>query len=188
MKHYFETQLHPVILNMEVEAYHPILDVNSEISASDTSMFTLPSGQIISRDRTRITQQMIDDFDSFMDDVETLCEVNYGLIGVYKNVSNDHSYYYNYLAKDENENIIVKFRFRLRISNHEAHRSKQQQQNKKAELQSEKLNELLTEQQIRKLRSYTTTITINDEEYASYREAFDDIDRAVERAVEIMIR
>lgn len=162
--------------------------IDAEIAASDISRFKLPEGPVISDNREELTQQMIDDFEAFMDDVEILCEENYGLIGTYKNISNDHSHYYNYLAKDENGNIIVRFRLRLRASNHLPKRTKQQQQNKKAELQSEKLRSLLDDSQIKKLRPHTLIITINDKRVPSYQAAFEQIDEVIGHAVEIMTR
>lgn len=190
MKRYIkETNMLPIVVNIDVIADHPILDPNYTVAASEhLPKNPLPSGPVISKDRNRITQRMIDDFESFMDNIEWLCEETYGLIGTYKNVSEDHSHYYNYLAADEDGNIIVKFRLRLRISNHKAKRTEQQQRNKKEETESARLKELLTDEQIKKLRSYAKLITVNDEEYSSYEDAFDDIDNIVGDAVEVMTR
>lgn len=179
----------PVTLDVVIFADHPILDPDFAVAASNhVPKNPLPSGSVISKDKERITQRMIDDFDSFMDNIESLCEEIYGLIGTYKNVSDDHSYYYNYLATDEEGNIIVRFRLRLRISNHRAKRTEQQQRNKKEELESARLKELLTDSQIKNLTSYAKLITVNDAEYDSYEDAFDDIDQIIGNAVEVMTR
>ena len=175
------------IIDVEILTDHPFF--HSEYfpegvaAAYNPEDVNLPKRPVISKDKNRIEQWMIDDFEAFVEDVETLCEVNYGLVLTYSNVSKDHSHYYNYLAKDEEGNVIVKFRLRLRVSNHPPKRSLDQKKNKKAELLSEKLNELLSKGDIKKLRTYTKIITVNDEYYDSYDEAFEEIDQLLEEAV-----
>lgn len=178
----------PVVIDVEISVDHPILHVeNSYVAASvDLSEFDLPNGPVISKNKKYITQVMVDDFESFMDYVEILCEETYGLIGVYKHVSSDHSHYYNYLAKDNNGNIIVKLRLRLRISNHLAKRSKSQKWNKKNELNSEKLHELLSDEEIAKLDVYPKSIIINSEVFDSYESAMKRVNSVISHAVEVM--
>lgn len=187
-----DSLIQPIAVNIDIFADHPLFYLDSEgegiVAAIDVSKYNLPTGPVISRYRNRITQQMIDDFEAFMEDVESLCEDNYGLIGTYKHVSDDHSYYYNYLAKDSKGDVIIKFRLRLRISNHPAKKGKKQKYNKNAELASQKLKEMLSDDEIRKLRKYTKIITINDEEYSSYEEAFEQVDSIVASAVKVMTR
>lgn len=176
-----------VIVDIDSSLIYGFLDANIEGSI-DLSDFNLPEGPVISKDRKRITQQMINDFECFVDDVETLCELNYGLEVTYTNISPDHSHYYNFLAKDADGNIIARFRFRLRISNHKAHRTKQQTQNKKSEINSPRLHELLTEEQISKLRVRSEDIVINDDYFDNYTEAFEYVDSVIRRSVEVITR
>lgn len=176
-----------VIVDIDSSLIYGFLDANIEGSI-DLSDFNLPEGPVISKDRKRITQQMINDFECFVDDVETLCELNYGLKVTYTNISPDHSHYYNFLAKDADDNIIARFRFRLRISNHKAHRTKQQTQNKKSEINSPRLHELLTEEQITKLRVRSEDIVINDDYFDNYTEAFEYVDSVIRRSVEVITR
>lgn len=189
MKNYLRSS-ELIELDVTIFADHPIFYLYDEgegiVAAFDSAKYNLPTGPVISRYKNRITQQMIDDFESFMEDVEILCEEDYNLVGTYKHVSNDHSYYYNYLAKDDEGNIIVKFRLRLRISNHLGRKSKKQKYNKNQEAASEKLKEMLSDEDIRKLKKYTKTITINNEIFVSYEEAFEAIDSLLSNAVQVM--
>lgn len=192
MKRYIKTsnQSVPEIL-IEVTTDHPIfylgdLDGDHIAATVDLSKYDLPNRPVISKDKNKVTQWMIDDFDGFVEDVELLCEEDYGLILVYQNESDDNSHYYSYLATDEHGNVIVKLRLRLRISNHRPKRSKAQKSHKKEELQSEKLHELLDENQILKLNNYTKVIVVNDEVYDSYREAFERVNDILAHAVEVM--
>ena len=180
----------PVEFNITVYSDSEILHdyKYDELSAStkDDIRNSLPKGPVISKERNRITQRMIDDFESFVERIEDTCEEVYDLVGTYTNESDDLSHYYNYLVKDEFGTIIAKFRLRIRISNHPAKRTQQQQKNKKDELNSEKLHELLTEQQISKIRPYPILIVVNDEIFKNYEDAFDDIDARLQRAIEVV--
>lgn len=179
----------PLVFDIDVYTDYPVFDNDPEfaISASKQDIKSkLPKGEVISKDRNRITQRMIDDYESFVERIEDLCEEFYDLVGTYSDESNDYSHYYNYLVKDLDGNIIAKFRIRIRISNHSAKRTQQQQRNKKSELDSEKLHQLLTEQQISKIRSYPILIVVNNETFESYEEAFDSIDQRIQRAIEVI--
>ena len=191
MKRYIKNaSTDPVIVDIEIFAGHPILDNEGEIAASSDDKYyaNLPTGPVISKDRNRITQHMIDDFEGFVETIESVCEEKYGLILTYKNVSNDHSHYYNYLAADSKGNIILEFRLRLRISNHPAHRTKEQQANKKEELASEELHRLLSQHDINKLTTYVKVITVNDEKFQTYEAALDDTMEIIDETVKVMKR
>lgn len=178
------------ILDVEVIAYHPIFDDidDPEIAAAEDISPSLSDRPVISKDKNKIKQWMVDDFAAFVENIECLCEQKYKLIGTYKNSSKDNSYYYNYLAQDDKGNIIIDCRLRLRISNHDAHSTKGQQRNKNSELNSEKLHELLTQQQIDKLNPYTKVIVVNDEVFNSYDEAYFHAIDVIEHAVKVMKR
>ena len=100
MKRYIRTT-DTTILDVIIYTDHPAFYEGADVAAAiDVSKLNLPTRPVISKDLDKIEQWMIDDFESFMETVESICEENYGLIGVYKNVSDDHSHYYNYLATD----------------------------------------------------------------------------------------
>lgn len=174
------------ILDIQIITDHPIFhtDFQHVAAAVDVSILDLPNGPVISKDRNKITQQMVDDFESFVLTIEDLCEEVYGLVGTYKNVSDDHSHYYNYIATNANGEIIVDLRLRLRISNHPSKRSNTQKQHKKEELLFSKLQQLLSEQEISRLMPYVKLITINDELFEIYEEAMEHVDSVIEHAVE----
>ena len=182
----------PLSFDICVYTDHPILHEDAEIEISAASKEDvrnkLPKGPVISKDRKRITRLMIDEYESFVQRIEDTCEEVYDLVGTYTNESDDLSHYYNYLVRNAEGNIIAKFRIRLRISNHEPKRTKQQQHNKKEELNSEKLHELLSEQQISKMNPYPILVVVNDETFKSYEDAFDMIDERLQRAIEIARR
>lgn len=192
MKKYIKNNQVPELV-ITVTTDHPLLHIDQfdddyVFSTVDLSKYDLPDRPVISKDRNRVTQHMIDDFEGFVEDVELLCEEDYGLVLTYENTSDDHSHYYNYLATDEEGNIVMRLRLRLRISNHPPKRSKQQKAHKSDELNSPKLHELLDEESIKNLTKYTKIITVNDETYPSYRAAFQDVNQIIEHAVEVMTR
>ena len=96
----------PVIINADIVEYPPsfYFEYEDDISASyDSSKFNIPDGEAISKYANQITYEMVSDFEDFMEAVELFCEENCGLFGTYKNVSDDHSHYYNYLVTDGNK-------------------------------------------------------------------------------------
>ena len=102
---------------------------------------------------------------------------------IFELYSNDHSHYYNYIAKDDKGNVIVNIRLRLRISNHPAKRTSSSQKQKKDEINSEKLQEMFSKQQISKMDPYPKVIIVNDDIYNDYDEAFADVEQQIEGAV-----
>lgn len=179
------------IIDIDVIADHPILheEFVKQIAASFVDeQNRFPDRPVISRKRNMIKGWMIDDFEGFVERIEDFCENRMNLVLTYTNVSPDHSHYYNYLAKDEEGNIVANIRLRLRISNHNAKKSAKQKSNKKQELESDKLHELLTQQQIDDLDTYVLIITVNDEKFASYEDAYDYAKKRIKRAVEVMKR
>ena len=179
----------PVIINVGIVEYPPsfYLEYQDDISASyDLSKLNLPKDEVISKYINRITDEMVSDFEDFMEAVELFCEENCGLVGVYKNVSDDHSHYYNYLAKADNDNIIIDFKLKLRITNHNAKRTKQQKHNKKSENNSKVLNNLLTVDEIKNLKTIPKTFIVNNKKFNSYVEAADYVFRIIEETVEKM--
>lgn len=179
-----QDKIPPLQLNIDIYADHPIFHDKLDIAAAvDPKDYNVPKGPVISKEKNKVTQWMINDFESFMDRVEWLCEEHLGLICTYKHVSNDHSHYYNYIAKDDKGNVIVNIRLRLRISNHPAKRTSSSQQQKKDEINSEKLQEMFSKQQISKMDPYPKVIIVNDDIYNDYDEAFADVEQQIEGAV-----
>lgn len=183
----------PIRIDIEVIADHLIFHEGAETDPivaakiiADAAKYNIPTGPVISKYKARVTQRMVDDFNEFVEIIEDLCETKYGLIMTYQNTSEDHSHYYNYLVTDDHGNIIVDFRLRLRVSNHPPKKSKEQKEHKKEELASDKLHELLTQSEIDKLTKYPKIITVNDELYDSYEQAFEDVDAILADAAKKM--
>ena len=158
-----------------------------EIAAAMYKGFRIPDGAVIPGVKDAVfTDQIIVDYEMFIESVEDLLEEYYGLILFYENKSSDYSNYYSFLAKDkESGKIYFKFRLRLRISNHPAHRSTNSQKHKKEETTSDKYKDL-TKGISRDPRPYTKSIVVNDEIYDSYETAFVDIDAQIAQWVEVM--
>lgn len=189
MKRWINNSNSVPIIDIDIFTDHPLLHMDDfrHVAASvDLSEYDLPNRPVISKDRNRITGEMIDDFEAFVEDVESLCEDKYDLVLVYENVSPDLSHYYSYLVKDEDGEIIVKIRIRLRISNHLPKKSQKQKEHKKSELDSEALRNLLTEEEIINLDQYTLIITINDTKFDNYEEAFRYTSKKIARAIEVV--
>ena len=148
-----------------------------EILSATYKGLYIPEGEVIPGDKNAIiSEQVLADYDDFIESIEDLLIDNYNLELTYFNDSDDHSYYYNFLAKDGSGEVILKFRLRLRISNHKAHRNKAQQSHKKDELNSP---ELLKFTHGKSLIPYAKQIMINNKIYDSYMDAIEDIDDQV---------
>lgn len=181
----------PLTLNITVLTDHLIFHDDMLIELLQQGLIVasdieLPQGPVIDRKKARVTGSMEDDFESFVERIEDFCELKMKLIGTYKNASADNSYYYNYLAKDSEGNIIVRIRLKLRISNHPAKRGSRQSYNKDQELASKKLHELLTQEQIDNLDTYPLIILVNSDKFDSYEDAYNYIAGKIQRAVEVM--
>lgn len=181
----------PLVLDIEVFTDHPIFHDDMLIQLIEQGLIVasdvkLPNGPVIERKKNRVTGTMEDDFESFVERIEDFCELKMKLIVTYKNASSNNSYYYNYLAKDAEGNIIVRIRLKLRISNHPAKRGSKQSYNKDQELASEKLHELLTQEQIDNLDTYPLIILVNSDKFDSYEDAYDYVTGRIQRAVEVM--
>lgn len=156
-------------------------------SSADPSNYYIPSGRVI-EDIKDNDPQVIADYDAFVETIEDLLIDYYHFELTYYDDNENNSRYYNFLAKDSEGNITMKFRLRLRISNHVPHRTQKSQKKKNSEIENsrEELHKFLNDNQISKLKAYTKVIIINNKEYDSYEEAFIDIDKMIERFVEVM--
>ena len=152
-----------------------------EILSANYKGLYIPEGELIPGEKdVVISEQLLADYEDFVDSVEDLLIDNYGLELTYFDTSENNSYYYNFLAKDNSGKAILKFRLRLRISNHKAHRTKEQQQHKKEETKSP---ELLKFTHGKSLIPYAKTIIVNNTSYNSYLDAIEDIDEQVQEWV-----
>lgn len=157
------------------------------IAASELHGIHIPDGELMSGIRGDIpSEQMVADYEDFIEAVEDLLQDYYGLILVYKSKSVDYSKYYNFLACDESGNALFRIRLRLRISNHNPRRSKESQKHKKEEKESEKLLNLLNGRPMPK--AYPKSIIVNSTEFNSYEEAFKYIDSEVVRWIDVMTK
>lgn len=160
-----------------------------EIAAATHKGIEIPDGEVISGLKNAIiTDQIENDYNTFIESVEDLLTEYYGLILIYQSKSANYSHYYSFLAKDkESGKVYFRFRLRLRISNHPAVRSKASQKHKSEETNTEKYKEL-TQRIAKDPRPYTKSIVVNKEIYNSYEEAFVDIDEQVSNWIEIMMK
>lgn len=175
MKKYIKSSIQTQIKEIDVviQAYQDF-----EILSASYKGLYIPDGEVIPGDKDAIiSEQLLADYEDFVESVEDLLIDNYGLELTYFDNSENNSYYYNFLAKDASGSIVLKFRLRLRISNHKAHRTKEQQKHKKEEVKSP---ELLKFTHGKSLIPYAKTIIVNNKTYNSYLDAIEDIDDQVQ--------
>ena len=174
----------PILFDMVVDV---IFDNNPYIAAATYKGLYVPDGELISGDKdAELPAEVVADYNAFVVSVEDLCIDYYGLELTYLNFSEDLSNYYNFIAKDQNGNPVLKFRLRLRVSNHPAHRTKSRQHNKKEEETSE---ELLRFTKGKELKKYTIDFVVNNKtKYESYLDAFIELDNRIARAVEVLTK
>lgn len=161
--------------------------VGEEVAAATYKGFEIPDGEVIPGDKDAIfTDQIIADYEAFIESVEDLLTEYYDLELLYEGESSDYSHYYSFLAKDKNTGkLYFKFRLRLRVSNHHSHRSKESQRHKREETQTDAHKKLITDAG-KKPKAYTKNIIVNNKEYETYEAAFIAIDRKVEKWIKIM--
>lgn len=197
MKRQLRTASLPIVINIDVIADHPLFhidenllsDSDSVAASVDISNYDIPTRQVIARDKEKIEQWMIDDFEAFVDSIESLCETEYGLELVYENESDDLSHYYSYLAKDDDSEIIAKIRIKLRISNHPPKRGSGQKQLKKKEQKFvEEWVKLNTKEKVNSIDAHPIILTVNNIAFDSYEEAFYRADKLISKGVEVLKR
>lgn len=161
--------------------------VSKEVAAATYKGFEIPDGEVIPGDKDAIlTDQIIADYEAFIESVEDLLTEYYGLELLYQGNSPDYSHYFSFLAKDKDTGkLYFKFRLRLRVSNHDSHRSKESQRHKKEETQTDAHKKLITDAG-KKPKAYTKNVIVNNKECDTYEEAFIDIDEKVEQWIKIM--
>ena len=188
MKRYIKsTQMNPEPMEFDIDITIIPKYTTEEIKSAMYKGFEIPDGEVISGIKGAIiTDQIESDYNAFIESVEDLLKEYYNLKLFYENSSPDYSHYYSFLAQNKVTNeVYFKFRLRLRISNHDPHRSKQSQQHKKEETQTEEYKRL-TKDISKDPKPYTKNIVVNKEIYDSYEDAFIDIDEKVEGWIEKM--
>lgn len=166
-----------IIVDIEVFGSDPI-------AAATYKGIHVPDGPVISGVPEAIyDSDAVVNFEEFIGSVRELIEDYYKLEIYYKNESPDKSNYFGMLAKDKDGYVIVDFDFTLRVSNHDAHRSKESQHQKK--LQKKALIERIGVDDIGHIRY---GVTVNNEKFLSYIEAFAVVDEIIESAVAKMIK
>lgn len=179
----YDIQTISVIVNLQ-------LDYSDDVAAATYHKgdgdFAIPDGPLLPRDKEiKIdpNSQILEDYKSFITSVRGLLENYYELNVYYKNHSDDNSYYFGMLAKDDQGNNILDFDATLRLSNHPAHRTPESENNKKKQKEL-----LLEETHGQKTRPLFTSILVNDEEFDNYLDAYQKVDEWIDHAVKIMKR
>lgn len=178
----------------DIMSFDIVIDIipkytTEEVKAAMYKGFEIPDGEVISGIKGAIiTDQILSDYNAFIESVEDLLMEYYGLKVFYTNQSDGHSQYYSFFAKDKNTGkIYFKFKLRLRISNHDPHRSKESQAHKKEDTKTDDYKKLM--KGIKKdPRPYTQSIVANKEKYDSYETAFIEIDKNIEHWIDVMTK
>ena len=171
------------ILNFDIEV---LIDQDTSILSSMYKGIQIPDGEVIPGQKDAIiSEQVLADYDSFVESIEDLLIDVYNLELTYYDNSENNSNYYNFLAKDKSGIVKIKIRLRLRISNHKAHRSEMSQKHKSEELNSP---ELIKYTNKRSTIPYAKNVIVNDESYNSYLDAVIDIDEKIQHWVDVMTR
>lgn len=177
----YDIQTISVIVNLQ--SYYSA-DVAAATYHKGDEDFFIPDGPLLPRDKEiKIDphSQIVEDYRSFIISVKELMEDYYELNLYYKNHSDDNSYYFGMLAKDDQDNNILTFDATLRLSNHPAHRTPESKNNKKKQKEL-----LLEETHGQKTRPLFNSILVNNEEFDNYLDAYQKVDEWIDHAVKIM--
>ena len=166
-----------VIFEVEIER-------SEEVAAATYKGFYVPEGALLPAEKDAIIDsQAMQDYDDFIQSVEDLSTQYYNLDIYYKNNSPDNSFYFGMFAKDKDGNIVLEFDFTLRVSTHRAHRSTESRKHKKK--QEEIRLQYTGGKETKPLRK---SVIVNNKEFRSYMDAYLEVDRIIEDAVEKMRR
>ena len=177
----------PVDFNIEVVLFPKNSITSMPVAAAEYKGYQIPDGEFMPADKDiKVSAQQIIDYETFIDDIESMLKEHHELKLVYKNKSDDYSNYYSFLALDEDGNLLFRFRLRLRVSTHDPRRSSAQ----KAQIaEEEKAVAEYLKGRKKKPDKMTKIIIVNDEsEYDSYLDAFVDICDIVDNAITKMRR
>lgn len=164
------------ILNFDVEIMLSIYPFDDMVAASEYKGYKFPDGELPPLKRGVVwSDQVTEDYNAFLETLEDLLIDYYNFEVYYSNISKDHSKYLGMVAKDNKNNIILTFNFNLRVSNHDAHRSRESQRQKKEMKQS-----LAKFTNGKRLRPIVKSVKVNREEFSSYDDAVEYIDNVIE--------
>lgn len=185
MKRYMKDAEGAEKVKLEINVVYEIeFPPDTKVAAATHKGFSVPEGELLPSEKDAlINSQAWDDYCSFIESVEDLMTDYYDLTIYYRNESEDYSFYWGALAKNEDGSLIVDFSLKLRVSNHEPRRSRESQHNKKE--QQAKLMELTHG---KKPQPVTKQITVNRDRFQDYLDAYLKVDEMIGRAVEIMTR
>lgn len=167
------------------ETIRIVVDVDfsliKEVAASRRGV-KLPTGKLLPAEKDAlIDSQVLADYHAFIETVRDLIADYYNLHIYYKNSSDDNSFYFGFLAKNSDGSFLLDFEATIRISNHDPHGTPQADHAKKE--QNEELMKLTDGVRPRPWRK---NIIVNDREFSSYEEAYDQVDSIVQRAVQVL--
>ena len=169
-------------LNFDIEIILDVYPYGDLIAASEYKGYMFPDGELPpAGDDVEWSEQITADYNDFLETLEDLLTDYYGFHVYYHNLSKDHSKYLGMLAKDDKGKLILNFNFTFRVSNHDPHRSKESQYNKKKAKQ-----ELAKITKGKRLKPTNLCVIVNKEEFDSYDEAIAHIDRKVEYKLKFM--
>lgn len=184
MKRYIKSTTNDTIKVNVVYNVELTQDSGHEVAAASYKGIEIPEGELMPAEKDAIfDSQAYRDYRSFIESVEELLTDYYELHLYYKNESKYNSFYYGFLAKNDDESLVFDFTLRFRISTHDAHRTHESQQHKKD--QKEALRKLAG---TKKVKAISRDVVVNSEQFETYVEAIEEIDRIVEKAVEVMTR
>ena len=169
-------------LNFDMEIVLDVYPYGDLIAAAEYKGYIISCRrQFTIRKYVEWSEQITADYNAFLETLEDLLTDYYELHVYYHNLSKDHSKYLGMLAQDDEGKLILKFNFIFRVSNHDPHKSKESQYNKKKAKQ-----ELAKITKGKKLRPTNLCVIVNNEEFDSYDDAVAYIDHNVEYKLKFM--
>lgn len=184
MKRYIHSVDNPITLKLDISYNIELFGSGQEVAAASYKGFNIPEGELMPSDKHAIiNSQEYENYHAFIDSVEGLLRDYYCLHIFYKNESNYDSFYCGCLAKNDDESLIIDFNLNLKVSTHPAHRTNESKQHKK---EQEAARSKATKG--KPTRPIFISVVVNKETFSSYINAFEEVDRLVENAVEKLNR
>ena len=158
---------------------------SSEVAAATYKGHEIPEGELPPAEKNAIVNSQV--WQDYQDVIEVIEELiaDHNLYVYYDNQSDYHSFYWSTLARDSKGNNLLDFTARIRVSTHDAHRTKESQENKKEE--KEVLKKLAGKKRVTPM---PITVVINDksEKFKSYIDVIAYIDKELDHALSVMTR
>lgn len=173
------------LLNIEVIFDVQIDDNSNDVAAATYKGHEIPEGELPPADKNAVVDSQVwQDYQDVIEVIEDLIE-DHNLNIYYTNESDYHSFYWSALAKDSKGNSLMRFTVRIRVSTHDAHRTKESQENKKKERSALRK---LTEG--KRVTPMPITVVVNNEskQFQSYMDVVVYVDEKLDHALKIMTR